>query len=388
MITAISRWLTPPVFHDADKARRAAVLNVALLTALLLIGLVMVGNLLGGRTPTGVMVLDGTIVGVCLLFRWWMRRGHLTSAAVGFMVFSVVITAAVSAALGSLRTPTTAAFMLVVVMGGLLFDVTGLVATTIACSASVFGLMVAEQNGWLPPADSQVTITQWFTYTTFFAWVGSLVAVAVRLTRQALYRAEQESGERQRVSEIERAQRTLSEALQAATTTMTSTLDFELVLDRILVEVSRVVACDTAAVYQVEGATARAIRWHTVTNRPEPELSQRQFDVTTTRNFAELLETRQRWLSQIPERGRAGSWPPRKPGSNRMWGCSFSHMAGSSACWKWTRLCPTSTTRQRLRHSGSLPLRRRLRWRTHASMLKLNGITKNWSSAFLSGRAS
>ncbi len=62
--------------------------------------------------------------------------------------------------------------------------------------------------------------------------------------------------------ERERAQRLLAEALRRAVAAISSTLDYEEVLDRILQEVHRVVVHDAANIMLIEGDEARAFRWH------------------------------------------------------------------------------------------------------------------------------
>ncbi|MDQ1301526.1 MAG: hypothetical protein QG637_1448, partial [Chloroflexota bacterium] len=57
-------------------------------------------------------------------------------------------------------------------------------------------------------------------------------------------------------------ERDLAEALKDAATTLTTTLDFESVLDRILEQVSRVVPNEACNVMLIEGERVRAVRWH------------------------------------------------------------------------------------------------------------------------------
>jgi signal transduction histidine kinase len=61
--------------------------------------------------------------------------------------------------------------------------------------------------------------------------------------------------------QAEQRQREVAEALRQAGTALSSTLNFEEVLDRILEQVSRVVPYDAANMMLVKGDTARAFRW-------------------------------------------------------------------------------------------------------------------------------
>ncbi|MBN1487266.1 MAG: GAF domain-containing protein [Anaerolineae bacterium] len=66
--------------------------------------------------------------------------------------------------------------------------------------------------------------------------------------------------EKERLFEAEREQRCLAEALEAAAAAVSSTLDIEEVLDRILEQVARVVNGDTFNIMLLEGESARIVR--------------------------------------------------------------------------------------------------------------------------------
>jgi len=65
-----------------------------------------------------------------------------------------------------------------------------------------------------------------------------------------------------RLFEAEREQRTLAEALRAAAAAITSTLQFDAVLDRILANVGRVLPYDAANIMLIEDGVARVVRGH------------------------------------------------------------------------------------------------------------------------------
>jgi signal transduction histidine kinase len=67
--------------------------------------------------------------------------------------------------------------------------------------------------------------------------------------------------ERKRIERSEREQRSLAEALRDISSALSSTLDYEEVLDRILENIARVAAFDTAHILLVENGTARMVRW-------------------------------------------------------------------------------------------------------------------------------
>ncbi len=202
MMLHLKRWLAPPVFpDDEDKTRRASALNVALIITLPLLTLILVGNVLGSRTPLIVSGADVAGIIVCLIVRRWMRQGRVRLASAALIGVDLVCITVADVALGTVRTPTTALYLLLVAVGGLLFDVGGIVVTTVLSSLAIFGLIVAENAGLLPRPDYTVTITQWIAYTALSGFSGGLTFVALQSTRRALQRADREIAERKRVEE-------------------------------------------------------------------------------------------------------------------------------------------------------------------------------------------
>ena len=195
-------WLRAPMFPgDAEKTRRAAVLSHALLTLMGLLVLIIAGAVAGGRSPLAVILGDVALFLTCLGLYLWMRRGAVTQAGVLMLLVCTVALTADCVWLGTIRTPTTGAFMLLVAAAGLLFELRGIAIMTVACSACVLGLIWAQNAGLLPPPDYTVTLTQWVTYTAFFLWIGSLVWAAVREMRRSLDLARAELAERVRAED-------------------------------------------------------------------------------------------------------------------------------------------------------------------------------------------
>ncbi len=198
----IKRWITPPVFeHDESKTYRASLLNSVLIGILGLVSIALVGSWLGGRTPAATIGLDVLVFASCAGLWYWMRRGQVTLASIGLLATGAISITAATATLGTIRAPATALFLLMVIVGGLLFDRLGILVTTGLSSLAVLGLILAENAGLLPPADRSVTITQWVIYTALFGVCGGLTYYSVQSTREALKRADRELADRQRTEE-------------------------------------------------------------------------------------------------------------------------------------------------------------------------------------------
>ena len=119
----IKRWLAPPVFPDDEpNTRRANLLNFALFTCMALALCLIAGNLAGGTVPAVVTGLDIGLVVFCLVLRRIVFQGRVVLASGALLAVGLVgITLAVGI-LGTIRGPTTAMYMLLVITAGLLFD--------------------------------------------------------------------------------------------------------------------------------------------------------------------------------------------------------------------------------------------------------------------------
>ena len=196
----IQKWLAPPVFADDEiKTRQAEVTNAATVTVTVFTALVFVGNLLGGRIPLVTMVIDIFIIGLCVVLYFILHKGWVKLAGVGMIAFGTIFVTIGVASLGTIRTPSTAVYLLVVIISGLLFGQVGVLVATALSSLAIGGLIVAENMGILPIPDYSVNITQWVTYTLLFSLTGSLLSIATRATRQALTRADSELAERKKI---------------------------------------------------------------------------------------------------------------------------------------------------------------------------------------------
>jgi two-component system cell cycle sensor histidine kinase/response regulator CckA len=98
--------------------------------------------------------------------------------------------------------------------------------------------------------------------------------------------------ENARLFEAEREQRELTEALQQATVAVSSTLELEQVLDKILEQVSRVVPDDSANIMLIEDGRAQVVRWRGYDQPGDVEyLRSIAFPVAETPNLRQMQET-------------------------------------------------------------------------------------------------
>ena len=255
MIDRARRWLAPPVFPDDEvKTRRATLLNYILLTFLVLVAFILIGALLGGRTPSAVLITTALVWIVCLVLRTWLQHGWLALASAGLMACGLGAIAIDVALLGTVRAPVTSVLVLLVIAAGLLFDLGGIILMTVICSLTVAGLIGAENAEWLPRPDLSMTVTQWATYTAVFAWAGSLMYAALHSMKRALSRAENELIERQRAeAALREAHTELERRVEERTAQLTTTSER---LQQELAERKRV----------EETLRQSEVRWRTVIN--------------------------------------------------------------------------------------------------------------------------
>ena len=205
MWNSLHNWLEPPVFAgDEIKTRQAYLLNLVLLAIFPIALALALLNLLSGTAP-GLIFLILFSAALTLALLYWLRRGHVEACGLGTILFGMFLTTVGVYMLGTIRSPTTAVYLMVVLVAGFLFDWKGVLATVIASSCAIAALIWTENAGMMPPADFSVTATQWAFYTMLFGATGVLSLWGLNPTRQALMRTTQELQERKRAEQMRRS---------------------------------------------------------------------------------------------------------------------------------------------------------------------------------------
>ncbi len=218
MFGAIKEWLAPPVFPgDEEKTRRASFLNEFICINLLFAGLITVAVLLGNNVPTRAQIIV-TLWLVLLAMGWLiMRRGKITFIAFVLSILCFVFLTGANISLGTVRTPTTALYVIWILAVGILFQLRGVLIAISASSLAVLGLILAERAGLLPQPNYSVGVTQWMNYTALFCMTAGMVNYGNRVTRNALARAENELEQRKQAeAELRESESALNEAQSLA----------------------------------------------------------------------------------------------------------------------------------------------------------------------------
>jgi len=117
-------------------------------------------------------------------------------------------------------------------------------------------------------------------------------AAAIALENARLFdQAQREIAERQRAEQAERQQRVLAEVLLESSATLTSTLDPAQVMNRILENVGRVIAHDSANVMLIDGDAAVVAYWRGYPADLDPFIQTLRFALDTP-NLRQMLDSR------------------------------------------------------------------------------------------------
>ena len=181
------RWFAPPVFEgEKEKTWHAALLNSAQLVIITMFLMIIIGHLVGDKLNTIVLAIDGITIGIMLLLRLLLFRGKVYLSGILSIIVGITLLTVGQALLGTIRTPTTAMFMLVIIVAGQLFDRKGFILSTVVSSIAILGLILAENASLLPEPDFAVNITQWISYTFMFGLTAQLTHYSFHKTANTL----------------------------------------------------------------------------------------------------------------------------------------------------------------------------------------------------------
>jgi diguanylate cyclase (GGDEF)-like protein len=225
--TVFLRWFSPPAIEcDEENRHRIVLMNGMINASLVFVLLVFCGNLTVPSTPLRNYLIDLSLFAAFLVVRIVLNKGHYNAAGIAASVlgFLIIILSIVSD--GTVRSTATFLLLLVISVSGILYNLAGIVVSTIASSLAVLALVFAENLGMLPRPDYSVSLLHWFLLTITFAIVGGIVFYSDHITQQAVRLSKSELKERQRaesdlrsvneelkhrVIEVEKLQRQLRE---------------------------------------------------------------------------------------------------------------------------------------------------------------------------------
>jgi signal transduction histidine kinase/DNA-binding response OmpR family regulator len=187
MLKSIKHFIAPPVFADEEKTRTARILNAVLLVAFVIIALYAISNIVFGNNLASI-ILSG-VTPVLIIGIWFlMRSGRVQrSVAVLSLMFQIVTTFGVYTT-GSIRAPITTAFLVGIILAGLLISLRVAVGLLALTAATLTVLWQAEINGQLPAYSSSVGPIQLATYLGVFSIVLAFMRIITRNSAEAFER--------------------------------------------------------------------------------------------------------------------------------------------------------------------------------------------------------
>jgi hypothetical protein len=137
-------------------------------------------------------MIDTLSIILILFMHYLLHKGKITLVAISVLASSALEITLTTISEGTILAPVTSNFVMLVIMGAILFNMTGIILTTIS-SSLIIGILVAAQNaGWMPPPNPSMRGKDWFVFSVTIAITGGLAYHSLRTLRQALNRTNDE----------------------------------------------------------------------------------------------------------------------------------------------------------------------------------------------------
>ncbi len=196
-IAQIQRWLQPPVFvEDEAKTHHARLLNAIFIAMLAFMSIMLPVVVLSEQFPVAVKIVDTLIFLTCLVLRYFLFKGKVKEVSFWLIVAGLFLITAAIASLGTILTPTTASYLFIIITAGFLFEMRGIIISSVASSLLLGGLIWSINHGIIAEKTYEIDVIYWVIYVLFFLLIGSLAYFLLRTTLRALERSNREIAER------------------------------------------------------------------------------------------------------------------------------------------------------------------------------------------------
>lgn len=186
----IKRWLSPPVFvGDEEKTRVAALLNAILWIFIFICLAAAPFFLFLPNLGLSLPLVGGFLLGNLGLL-WLMRRGHVSTASLLFLVIFWLLMTAVCVFLGGTYSATYWSYVLIVVAAGLLLGGRGGIIFAGLSVVATLGITLAQTVGLLPATlGARSPMEQWWPLSLFVMATAGLLNLTSRSLNEASQRA-------------------------------------------------------------------------------------------------------------------------------------------------------------------------------------------------------
>ena len=182
-----SSFFAPPNFRgNEEKTLKAIMLNASLWTVASLLAFTQIGIYLGGETPIFFSFINIAFLVLCFAARYALHKGWLAWTTISMLTLGIAHLTISNLVLGTVRTPASAAYFLIVLIAGFQFEKKGVIISTLSIALIFSALIFAESNQLLPTADHNVGVTQWVIYTALFSATGNLMLIALHTIQRSL----------------------------------------------------------------------------------------------------------------------------------------------------------------------------------------------------------
>lgn len=196
-------FFKPPEYpNDAEKGRKAYVLNTAVLSGLVLVFFLLGANFLRTNTNLAGLILQSAALIVFIIVRYFLFRGSVVFSALLFLMSGFTIITLTMVSLGTIRAPAFGIYLFLIIISGLIFSFTGLLFSVAVSSIFTFALIWAESSDLLPASDFRVGMTQWITSASLFAVTGWLTYSTYAMLRSLLAKMKNEIEERKKTEDL------------------------------------------------------------------------------------------------------------------------------------------------------------------------------------------
>ena len=205
MLINFIRWFNAPIFPDEEETRRALLLNVILNASIIAIPIAFIGIILSGSIPRMEIILV-IITCVWLIFiglRVIMLSGKVMLAGIAAVVILFVCTTLSAYNAGTINTPVTSVYILVIVIAGLSIHRRAAIWMAVFSAIGVTMLWIMGKNGFLPTPHSTVANIQAIAFTVIFAATAILLSLAFKSIDETQARAQHELTEHMLAKEQE-----------------------------------------------------------------------------------------------------------------------------------------------------------------------------------------
>jgi len=259
MFNRLKNLLAPPVFADEEQTRLARLLTILLLG--MIVTVVVTAPVLIALMPASerVFLLLISVAAVTILVGLFLvtQRGHVRLASAALPSALLVIVTVGISNLASLREVVTSAYLIVIVVAGLLLGGRGALVFMGLSVLAALGVLSAEAYGWVTPTLPSTGLRTWIVYSVIFGLMAWLLALTTRSIRAGLEEARRLSLER-------RTRERMAQALQRVGAAITASLDLPTVLATVCAETCAAFDADGVAVWLLAGdaAALQAIAAH------------------------------------------------------------------------------------------------------------------------------